>query len=270
LDVYDFREQYGKTSSEGIFGYLNSWVSKIFIVLLFVWSMAYKKHITTAIVVSLIFLLFFLSGHKSVFSGLLLILVLNFILKYENHQTRLMYSFFFFLAIATVAIDFFDTVLLGSIFVRRLLFVPAYLNFVYIDYFSTHQFAYWADGPMKAFLAYPYDTSIANVIGTYLGHPKENANTGFLATGYAQAGTLGVLLYTFVGTLFFNILNMFSRNVNNLFFMSILMVPILTLFLSSDLFTTLLTHGLMVSLLVLYLYNNKNYIVRLGRKSYRL
>jgi len=267
LTVYDFREQYHEISSSGIFGYLNSWVPKIFIILLLIWSIEYKKYLMSIFFFSFVILLFLLSGHKSVFSGFFLVFVLYIILRNENISLTMMRYFLYFIIILLILIMFFDMTILGSILIRRLLFVPPYLNFVYIEYFSTHIHPYWSDSFMKYFIEYPYDINLAKVIGTFLGHPKENANTGFIASGYAQGGLFGVILYTVIAIFLFNIIHILSRNMNKVFFIAIILLPILTLFLSSDFFTTLLTHGLIISIMVLYMYNNKNYILKFKNKK---
>ena len=85
-----------------------------------------------------------------------------------------------------------------------------------------------------------------------------SANNGFVSSGYAQAGMFGVFLYTvIIGWLLKCIDFLSTKSRYPLWFSLILVVnPLKTLMLSSDLFTTLLTHGLLISIMLLMLFNN--------------
>ena len=71
--VYDFRNEFGELSTSGVFGYLNSWASKIFVVVLLSWSIYKKKYLYIILSFIMVFLLFALSGHKGVLSSIFLV-----------------------------------------------------------------------------------------------------------------------------------------------------------------------------------------------------
>ena len=270
-DVYDFREQFEKINSSGFFGYLNSWVSKIFVVLFFSWSIQRNKKILIGISFFLIVLLFVFSGHKAVLQSIILIIFFYYLYKiYDLRKKELfiIFSFFFLIALILVITNYYDATILASLIIRRLLFIPSQLNFVYFDFFSHHNFAYWGNSILKYFINYPYSVDISHVIGTYLGHPEENANTGYIASGYAQAGYFGIILYTFLSIVVLNLINSFFKQIEKYIAMSIVFIPVQVFFTSSDFLTTLLTHGLLIAILVLWLYENKNYVLRFGQLKY--
>jgi hypothetical protein len=111
---------------------------------------------------------------------------------------------------------------------------------------------------------------MSHVIGTYLGHPDLGANTGFIASGYAHFGIIGVAIYTVIATIILNFINAISKKINLYFLLAIILIPMQTLFISSDMFTVLLTHGLLIAILVLWLYNNKTFYLKIGRKKYAI
>ena len=148
---------------------------------------------------------------------------------------------------------------------RRLLFVPAHLNFVYLDFFSQNEFVYWSNGIMSGIFDYPYDVRTVEVIGRYLGHEKMGENTGFVATGFMYAGNTGIVIYTLIVTFLFNIINALGKSTHKYFVMSLVFMPLNILFRSSDLLTSILTHGIIVSIIALWLYSNKEYVLKIGK-----
>lgn len=269
-DVYIFRDEFGKYSSEGIFGYLNNWVTKIFVVLLFSWAIYRKKFFLFLAIILVFLLLFALSGHKSVLSGFFLVLFFYIMFKFK-HRNFIILLGFLTLLIFTILIDYlFDIYLLQTLIVRRLLFVPAHLNFIYLEFFSSNQFVFWSNGLLSSFIDYPYDTRIVQVIGSYIGKPDMAANTGFIASGYSHAGVLGIFIYMIISIILINIINNLGRKTDKYFVFSIIFIPIMTMFISSDLLTSLLTHGLILSVLIIWLYNNKDYIVDFKILKYKI
>lgn len=81
---------------------------------------------------------------------------------------------------------------------RRILAVPAFLAGCYFDFFSQSPHLLYSDTTLiNRFVPNPYGTSAGYVIGEiYLGTPGMNANAGIWPNGFAQAGLLGVVLYS--------------------------------------------------------------------------
>ncbi len=88
--VYDFRKEYGEFSSQGIFGYLNGWAMKVFSVLIFAWALYGKRLFFILMIISLIVLLFALSGHKGVLKGISLVI---FLWVFESKKQRSIHHF---------------------------------------------------------------------------------------------------------------------------------------------------------------------------------
>jgi hypothetical protein len=253
--VYDLRKEYGLATNSGIFGYINSWTTKvlnIFLISIFF----YKRHFLMALIFLMLQILIFgFSGHKEVLFSLMLIVGLYLLSKSKKLSTIIIFSALG--TIGTLLIYYFMTndLMIPSILIRRAFFVPADLDYAYLDYFSSHNFLYWSNSVLKYFLHYPYDVPPVFVIGGYLGHPNMAANTGMFGSGYMHFGIFGIIIYGVIIAFIINIIQQFNKLpiwlVN-----SIVLMPILTNFVSSDLLTTMLTHGLLVSLLILYLYSS--------------
>jgi hypothetical protein len=269
-DVYDFRDTYGEKSLSGIFGYLNGWSSKIFIIVLFAWSIDRKKFFLIFLSSILLFLLFSLSGHKSVLKGLFLVLFFYYLAKKDNKSKIILFYFLLLISSTLLLMNMLNINMLGALVIRRLLFVPAHLNFIYLEFFSQNEFIYWSNSILSGFIDYPYSLAMSHVIGAYLGHPDMGANTGFIPSGYAHFGVFGVIIYTSIAIVMFNFINAMSKKLNLYFLLAIIFIPIQTLFISSDMFTVLLTHGLLVAIFALWLYTNKTFYLKIGKYRYEI
>ena len=107
---------------------------------------------------------------------------------------------------------------------------------------------------MSPFLTYPYDISLTHVIGQYIGYEGMGANNGYVSSGFAHAGYFGVLFYSFILGLLLKLINDMTYDKLPLWFsISISIGPLRTVLINSDLFTSMLTHGLFISLIIIFL-----------------
>ena len=104
-------------------------------------------------------------------------------------------------------------------------------------------------------MEYPYDVRATNLIGeVYFNRADMSANNGLVSEGYMNFGTWGVLLNIVIVSAYFAVLN--SLKIPTKYFG--LFVLTMFSFLSSSVFTVLLTHGAFALLLVaLFLLNDK-------------
>ncbi|KAB7889879.1 hypothetical protein [Poseidonibacter ostreae] len=270
LDVYPFRAKYDDVSNAGIYGYLNSWAMKIFSVFLLAWALLRAKISLIIIAGISIIMLFIFSGHKSALQGIVLVSFFYFLFGFKDRRVLIIGGFFFMFLIASVLTIFADQIMIGSVLIRRLLFVPAQLNFSYIEYFSLNEHIYWANSVLKLFMDYPYEVTPAKLIGTFLGEPDMSANTGFIASGFMHGSYLGILIYMLIAVIIFNIINLLAKNIDKYIVLSIIILPINTMFISSDLLTTLLTHGLIIAIIVLWLYDSEEYRLSIKKLSIKI
>ena len=92
---------------------------------------------------------------------------------------------------------------LGLHLLDRFLFLPALLNISYIDFFSTHPLNWFEGSKLEIFFGGSnYREDVGFVIDSYFFGGGMNANTGFIASLYAEIGFAGLI----VSTLVFNFL----------------------------------------------------------------
>lgn len=269
--VYEQREEYESKFGVGIFGYLNSWTYKVFSIVLLAWSLSKNKIGLVVFSVLLILMLFGFSGHKSSLTGLFIVPFFYFIYKYENSSDLFLKGVMVFLILSFIYILISDNLMYGSIVFRRLFMTPSFLNFTYIDFFSNNPHVYWSDSFSSLISGQKiYNLNLPYVVGNYLGSDELGANTGFIASGYAQAGLLGVFIYTFFCIIMMNLINTLALRNKKYLSMSLIIMPLSTLFISSDYLTTLSTHGLLLSILFLFLYEDRKYNLKFGNIKYEI
>ena len=146
-----------------------------------------------------------------------------------------------------------SNIFFGSLLLRRVYFVPAQINYFYYDYFSLNSFILWAESKLTlGLIDYPYSLSTTHRIGLeYFNSENTGANTGWIGSGYAQLGFMGMMIYSFIIGLIFSYINSFSKGINKNIIVAIMIIPLFSLTLSSDLPTALVTHGVLGALILL-------------------
>lgn len=256
--VYDLRQE-AAASLPGIFGYLNSITSKIIIPFAMVFAAQKRNWFAVALLGLLSVLIFALTAHKS---PLLYPLVVGFV--YLIAGKRYVPQLFLAGLIAMLAICALDLWAqrsgfggmagwFASLFARRALLVPSLLNWFYLDYFLEAPKYLWADSKFSLGLVEsPHALRSVNLIGLeYFGREEMSANTGWIGSGYANAGAAGLLLYSVIIGGLFALLDAYARRLGSRTVTALFVLPVFALLTSSDLTTMLLTHGLLLSIIVL-------------------
>lgn len=262
-DVYEYRSE-NHDSYSGIFGYLNNWSTKVLVPFLVAVGLATKRKNILIISIFLCLSFYAFTGHKSILLPLILCFFLNNVFK-KNYSYDLFYRFsticfLGLISFSMIGISLFlikQEVVFGSVFFRRTFFVPAFLNNIYFEMFNDkYNPIYWSNSILSSYLHYPYnDVPVTKIVGAYLNQPDMGANTGFVASGFMQAKYYGIILYSCIVFLINYFITKVSHRVNPIVFNSVLLMPFLTIFSSSDLFTGMLTHGLIIAIFILYLYS---------------
>jgi len=251
--VYDVREEQTGLLYDGVWGYLTNWSVKVFSICAIILSLYRKKYYVFIMLIVLQFVFFGVTTHKSTFFYAIMAVGTYFLsMRYDANIKIVKYSIVAITASFLLAV-IFDNVIVGSFALRRAIFVPAYLHYVYFDFFTDNQFVYWSNSALSSFIDYPYHENTARVIGSYLGKPSMAANNGFIASGYMHAGLFGVAFYSFSLFLVLFFLDYFRKNLPVNVIVAFSVAPIISVLTSSDLVTSLLTHGLLIMLLFVYL-----------------
>jgi oligosaccharide repeat unit polymerase len=262
--VYEFRRNAAE-NLPGIFGYLNSLFGKVVIPFGVVLSLLCRKWILVVILIGCSILLFALTGHKSPLFFPFMVLFIYWASQSPKVVDYLLIGILTILLLSSV--DFWlyiqgrkEDMFFGSLFARRSIFVPSFLNWLYFDWFSTNEKFYWATSKITlGQISSNESMSIANLIGLqYFNTEDSSANTGWIGSGYANAGLFGVYLYSGLIGLFFSFLNAYGRKLGARLVIALFVLPVFSMLRSADLPTMLLTHGLLIAILLLLIIPAEN------------
>lgn len=255
LNVYDIRSN---VKYPFLMPYLVNWQAKIINPFSITISYIKKNKIMLFLSILMQILIYLIAAHKSyILIPIAIIVVIKILEKREFLSmgvvlapVGLIFSYLIYKIIGSLTMP--------SLFIRRLLFVPAKLKFNYYDFFSKNKMLYFSGGIIGKIIGikYPYEINAANLIGYLYGGSIETwANTGYLADAYANMGVFGMLIVSLLLVVIFLMINSFSTKISNEVLVGLSVFSILSLN-DGALLTTLLTGGMLLLLVILYLYSN--------------
>ena len=249
-DVYTLRMEAREFEYPGIFGYLLP-IAGTVLPILFVYFLNQKKNLLSFIIVIVILLNFSIAGLKGILFSLLIAVFFYFF--YTQKIIKLyvwMLSGVSLLAFTEYYLN--DTFLLSSLFIRRLLYVPAVLNQQYYEFFSTHDIDFFRQSFLRHFgFVSPYTDPISRVIGANYYSELTAANNGLFSDAIMNMGTGGVLVFPVLLIVILKFTDSLSQGIENRF----LIMPALMLTVAvfaSPLMSALLTNGILFVMLLFY------------------
>jgi len=251
--VYDIRSSYVAMGIP-LSGYLFTWVAKIINPIFFALFLNKKKWIPLGLIILLQVMLFSVTGHKSFLFTLPFVFCLIWIVKRKNPFFYMCIGLIGVILIGALSFCLIDNIWPSSLFTRRTLLVPAQLSFLYYEFFSQNEYTFLSQHLIfRNFIDYSYQLNPPHLIGkTYFNRPEMGANNGIYADAFMNFGYMGFFLWAILLTIIFKLIDSFSKNKKMIITIAAIAVPILSI-RSSALLTNLTTHGLLLSLLILYL-----------------
>lgn len=256
LNIYNVYKIRAEVNYPFLMNYLVVWQAAAINPLMIASSFYYKSYKTFLLFFSLQIVIYLITGHKTYLFISFAIIIIIYVLNKKNTMRLIINISIFGFIITYILYKFRITMILGDIFIRRFLFVPAQLKFYYYDFISQNRFLHYSEGVIGKIFGFesPYNMNFTNLIAdVYFNKPNMSANTGYLGTGYANLGFTGVIIYVVVISIILKIIDSIGKKLDNALVTGIVLFPMLILN-ESDLLTTLLTGGLMILLILLYLF----------------
>jgi hypothetical protein len=147
-----------------------------------------------------------------------------------------------------------DSYFIAATIIRRALFIPAQLTFAYHEFFENKESVLWLNTLSQSdFLRGEMIEGYQRAVGDYIG-VGGHANAGFYATGFMHFKVMGLVMYSILYIILLYFIDCLTmQKENKILILTLLIIPIITLITSSDFTTTLLSHGLGISLIFVYL-----------------
>lgn len=258
--VYEFRGQAADSLPPG-FDYLSTTFSNAIVPLGLAISLHYKNHMNVVLFALVSIVMFGLTSHKVMFFTPFVVAGAYFLIAYSPRYRNILIGFCVITAIiaaSVIFIPYFSTNSfwgwLENLFIRRTLMVPAMLDFSYISFFSDNDQYYWSTSKITLGLLSPPHNGVPppEMIGlSHFGTKAAWADTGYIGSGFAQAGILGSFIYAVAVGLMISIFQSFSRDLGIPMIASATLGLFATMIHSSDFVSLFLTHGLMLTLIIL-------------------
>lgn len=249
-DVYTVRATW---ASEGswISTYLFPWLANVLLPVLLVHAWKNRRLGELLVLGFTAYMLFTSTGMKSYLFMPVLVAVALLVAEWRPQSSIMPLGLGIFASAMIVLDNITRSVTWSSLGLRRVLFVPAHLTSVYLEFFTTNPVIRLSDSVLlRGWLRYPYPVSVPRMIGAVLGQPAMNANTGLVADGFANFGVVGSLVWAvLLGILMKLLRGAAERRENRSEAWAVAaMWPVVLI--DSALTTSLLTHGLALGLLV--------------------
>lgn len=252
-DAYDLRFEY-RDESDALSRYFINWQSKVLNPFIIAVGLVKKNPFLVLSGLLGQFVLFSISGHKAYLFSSMLVLGLWVALKNsgERFGVRVLYGLTGVVIISFIIDSLLNSSFLTSMFVRRMIVTPALLTGYYYDFFSTNSVAIWGHSFLSWIIDYEYSMAPPFLIGSvFMGNASIAANANLWADGFANLGYLGMFINTFVLGLLLLLFDSFSLKRNKTLMGMLLGVSAWSLS-DTALFTSILTHGIFLVILIAY------------------
>ncbi len=255
LKVYDFRETVAELLFPGKLAYIMSWFGNVMNPSLIAFSLLKKNKALFIVAISAQVIFFAVTTHKAMlfYPALIAFAFLFGRKKYLGQMIPLGLAGVTLVSSALYYIT--NNILPLSLYVRRVLFVTADNHYRYFDTFHELGFLYYSDRAwFPKFIEYPFDLPVPQVISMiYYGNIGTWVNTGFLATGYMNFGFLGMVLYSVIIGVIFRFIDYISNRYSPVWFCIAMMIAPIFSLVSADLPTALISHGILLALIMLWM-----------------
>lgn len=260
--VYEFRTL-AADGLPSIFAYVYSNFSNVLLPALIVLgiSLRYWLIVFMGLVFSL--LVFGMTHHKSVLFTSLFVTILYFSFRRTKNPANIGLIFLVGVVFSVLEILYISEVLeqnflafYTSYFVRRTLMVPPMLDSTWVTFFNDFPKYYWSTSKFGLGIAQaPASVTAPYLIGREVFDSElMGANGGIIASGFSNAGLVGVFIYSALTGYLIGLFNSFGRYLGHAL-VAALTIPILIIVVTTTDFTTaILTHGVLFQVLLLHLF----------------
>lgn len=253
-DMYAYREQNSEVESLGGIAYVQGWLFGAFYPFLLVSYLKMKKRKMAVIPLIGYFLLFAVDMQKMTFLMPFALIFMYYIISLNEEKIcNYLHSFMMvcILLLSLVLYIFQDDEIvfaIAAIVLLRTVCVAGWLTQFYIHFFNENPYTYYSHINIVNYIteSYPYTEPLGKVVA----YGSQNANANFFLTdGVAACGLAGIVI---IGLVFVVIL-MFINSISARYKKSdmfIMFMPTIAYFLNVSLFTTMLSNGLLILIIL--------------------
>lgn len=255
--IYILRGEAENVLDVGILGYLNLWTQKVLTPFLLAIGLSRRSWWMIILATMMHVVYFGVTQHRMhLFVPALVVLVWYVYKRGFSFATGFL-IIGLGVAMSTTLAIFSGLEFVGAVMLRRAFFVGASVTDSWVNFFLERPKVFFSDNLLSSVVVNDYTgVPLPYYLGDYFQPGLDLAfNAGLVATGYAQLGVIGVAFYALILGLFLRSVNALIRSGVPVFMpAAIIFLPLRIAWVDSDLFTALLSHGLIVSLVMVWLY----------------
>jgi hypothetical protein len=251
--VGEIRASFGEAVGNAgpVLAYVVVWSANVVGPLLIAIGLRSRRLPLVALGVLLELVIYGITGFKTALFSSVLVLGLVALFAVRRHPSAASLAWITAVLVVTVAvIDRLNgSIVATSIFVRRLLEVPALVTSWYFEFFSENPTYGLAHSFLRTWVRPPSELPPAEVIGSAYFGPATSANGGLWADAFANFGFLGMLIFPAILGGVFWLLDVVADRVDLAVTGSVagILGVIMT---NTALFTTLMSHGLGLAIIL--------------------
>ncbi|EPD53883.1 hypothetical protein HMPREF1210_00706 [Paenisporosarcina sp. HGH0030] len=257
-NVYSTREEFNASSDNWLMDYLLPWQAHITNMFLLIYGLIRKNRILVVISLILQISIFAMTGHKSYLFAPILIFGIYYFFKkgYQNNILFFITSALIFLqSTLYILYSISNNPNMLSLFLRRLFYVPAQLHFLYFDFYENMTKYKLSASFLSFIIDNPYGTNPVYLVAQKVFGRDFSPNVGIFGDAYLNFGIIGILLFMLILGGVLKILDSVSKNTPLVLSTGIIIIPG-TALVDAALFTSLLTHGILFAIFVIWLTNS--------------
>lgn len=252
INVYGIRAEAATYSLPNLISYALSMAGSVLAILLIYWLLR-RKYAVCAVLVVVYMFFFSIAAHKSLFFFLLVVLAAYFLFRPWMRQWMPALASAVPLA-AMLEYRVIHSFYLGSLFVRRVMYVPVGLSKDYMVFFQKNPLSLFRNGILRHFsFSNIYSADLAHLLGEANGS-FAGANNGLLGDMFANLPALmGIFIMPLILIICFRLLDAVASRLPEKLVISSCAYFALS-FSNTSWSTVLLTHGFLITCLLLYIF----------------
>lgn len=252
--IYEVRDDFLRDLAPFL-GYLVPWSGGVLMPALMLLGLKRRSWILGLAGLVLQLALFAMTGFKAFLLMPALLLGLYVVGGRRHLAAVVLAGMMFIVAVALVAYAWLDAPVVPALLVDRVIIVPAELHYWYYDFFGVHGALplQLSQSIFSSLSASHYTVPIAEVIGwKYMGQPV-SANVGMFADAYANFGFAGCAIFALLFAAVLKAMDAVSHGLDPRISAALVGMAAFQL-VNSGLLTTMLTGGLLLTIVVLWVF----------------
>jgi hypothetical protein len=255
-DIYVVRAQYDETlrGASPLVAYAIAWQMYVINPLVIAKGLVSRRIMLILAGVVGQFLIYSITGYRDVFFSAMFLFYLSWMMRREGRRFGTKFATTWAsIFLGAGALNFFGSVTLIEGLVKRTTATPGLLTAYYYDFFSWHPKAHLGHSIFKSFVDYPYALQPPYLIGyVYFHDVSMDANANVWADAFANFGYPGIVCFTLLLAVVLWLYDSMAVGRNLQVTALIIALPAFAL-ANTSLLTTLLSHGMALALLLVYL-----------------